>query len=149
MAPFLFKHPLLIHNWVLARETALSRVLAIESYSKGTFSLFSKYLLRAIQHIAEWSVEDKVQTNRILKTRNDLKQLSDWLAVEKNLEQPFLWERVLRFAERNFSLEGQELTVSLLLEPHGELVDDLADDMQTSEFLELDPSMKLTQLNKL
>ena len=149
MAPFLFKHPLLIHNWVLARETALSRVLAIESYSKETFSLFSKYLLRAIQHIAEWSVEDKLQTNRILKTRNDLKQLSDWLAIEKNLEQPFLWERVLRFAERNFSLEGQELTVSLLLEPHGELVDDLADDMQTFEFLELDPSMKLTQLNKL
>ncbi|GIT08724.1 MAG: hypothetical protein CM1200mP30_23540 [Pseudomonadota bacterium] len=27
----------------------------------------------------------------------------------------------------NFLLEGQELTVSLLIEPHGELVDDLTD----------------------
>ena len=149
MAPFLIKHPLLIHNWVLARETALSRVVSIESYSKETLSLFSKYLQRAIQHIAEWNVEDQLQTSRILKTREDMNQLSNWFAYEKNLEKPFLWERVLRFAERNFSLEGQELTVSLLLEPHGELVDDLADDMQTSKGTELDPSMNLTQLNEL
>ncbi|MDG2064418.1 MAG: hypothetical protein P8L36_05460 [SAR324 cluster bacterium] len=149
MAPFLIKHPLLIHNWVLARETALSRVVSIESYSKETLSLFSKYLLQAIQHITEWNVEDQLQTSRILKTREDMNQLSNWFADKKNLEKPFLWERVLCFAERNFSLEGQELTVSLLLEPHGELVDDLADDMQTSKGTELDPSMNLTQLNEL
>ncbi len=58
MAPFLIKHPVLIHNWVLARETALSRVIALESHTPETLSLLSKYLLQAIQHIAEWNVED-------------------------------------------------------------------------------------------
>lgn len=149
MAPFLIKHPVLIHNWVLARETALSRVIALESYTPETLSLFSKYLPRAIQHIAEWNVEDQLQTSRILKTREDLKLLANWIADEENLKQPFLWKRILRFAESNFSLEGQELTVSLLLEPHGELVDDLADEMQTSTETELEPSMSLTQLNDL
>jgi hypothetical protein len=149
MAPFLIKHPVLIHNWVLARETALSRVIALESQSPETLTLFSKYLQRAIQHIAEWNVEDKLQTARILKTREDLKLLSNWFADEENLKQPFLWQRILHFAEINFSLEGQELTVSLLMEPHGELVDDLADDMQTSSGTELEPSMSLTQLNEL
>ena len=149
MAPFLIKHPVLIHNWVLARETALSRVIALESQSPETLTLFSKYLQRAIQHIAEWNVEDQLQTARILQTREDLKLLSNWFADEENLKQPFLWQRILHFAEINFSLEGQELTVSLLLEPHGELVDDLADDMQTSSGTELEPSMSLTQLNEL
>lgn len=149
MAPFLIKHPVLIHNWVLARETALSRVIALESQSPETLTLFSKYLQRAIQHIAEWNVEDKLQTARILQTREDLKLLSNWFADEENLKQPFLWQRILHFAEINFSLEGQELTVSLLMEPHGELVDDLADDMQTSSGTELEPSMSLTQLNEL
>ena len=149
MAPFLIKHPVLIHNWVLARETALSRVIALESYTLETLSLFRKYISRAIQHIAEWKVEDQLQTTRILKTRKDLKLLTNWFADEENLKQPFLWKRILRFAESNFSLEGEELTVSLLLEPHGELVDDLADDMQTSIEIELEPSMSLTQLNEL
>ena len=149
MAPFLIKHPVLIHNWVLARETAISRVIALESQSPETLTLFSKYLQRAIQHIAEWNVEDQLQTARILQTREDLKLLSNWFADEENLKQPFLWQRILHFAEINFSLEGQELTVSLLMEPHGELVDDLADDMQTSSGTELEPSMSLTQLNEL
>ena len=149
MAPFLIKHPVLIHNWVLARETALSRVIALESYTPETLSLFKKYLPRAIQHIAEWNVDDQLQTARILKTREDLKLLANWFADEENLKQPFLWERILRFAESNFSLEGQELTVSLLLEPHGELVDDLADEMQTSRETELEPSMSLNELNEL
>ena len=149
MAPFLIKHPVLIHNWVLARETALSRVITLESHTPETLSLFSKYLQRAIQHIAEWNVEDQLQTARILKTREDMNQLSNWFADEENLKQPFLWQRVMLFAESNFSLEGQELTVSLLLEPHGELVDDLADAMHTSTVTELDPAMRLTQLNEL
>ena len=149
MAPFLIKHPVLIHNWVLARETALSRVITLESHTPETLSLFGKYLQRAIQHIAEWNVEDQLQTARILKTREDMNQLSNWFADEENLKQPFLWQRVMLFAESNFSLEGQELTVSLLLEPHGELVDDLADAMHTSTVTELDPAMRLTQLNEL
>ncbi|MDC0077956.1 hypothetical protein OAJ98_03115 [Deltaproteobacteria bacterium] len=149
MAPFLIKHPVLIHNWVLARETALSRVITLESHTPETLSLFSKYLQRAIQHIAEWNVEDQLQTARILKTREDMNQLSNWFADEENLKQPFLWQRVMLFAESNFSLEGQELTVSLLLEPHGEIVDDLAEAMHTSTVTELDPAMRLTQLNEL
>ena len=107
MAPFLIKHPVLIHNWVLARETALSRVIALESQSPETLTLFSKYLQRAIQHIAEWNVEDKLQTARILKTREDLKLLSNWFADEENLKQTFLWQRILHFAEINFSQIGR------------------------------------------
>ena len=39
------------------------------------------------------------------------------------------WARICDWAARTLSLEGQELTVSLAIEPHGALVDDLADRM--------------------
>ena len=149
MAPFLIKHPLLIHKWVLTRETALSKVVSIESHTSASLSSFKKFLFQATKHIAEWNVEDEEQTTRILRTRQDMKNLSKWIANVENIKKPFVWERILRFAEVNFSLEGQELTVSLLLESHGKLVDEFADDMLTSSVIELEPSMSLQQLQEL
>ena len=149
MAPFLIKHPVLIHNWVLARETALSRVISLESHSPETLSIFKYNLIQATRHLDEWNVEDEKQTARTATTREELKLLSKWISDEENLKQPRLWEKILGFAENKFLLEGQELTVSLLLEPHGELVDNLAEDLQTSTETELDPAMSLKQLREL
>ena len=42
---------------------------------------------------------------------------------------------------RTMSLEAQELTVSVLLEPHGELVDELGGMMSCDREFEIDPSM--------
>ncbi|MBS1256439.1 MAG: hypothetical protein MAG581_02262 [Deltaproteobacteria bacterium] len=149
MAPFLIKHPVLIHNWVLARETALSRVISLESHTTVTLRHFREILDRAIQHIAEWNVDDELQTSHIHRLREDLKAMLDWCNDKENFKKPCLWKRLLKFAEANFSLEGQELTVSLLIEPHGELVDDLTDSMQTSYTSKLDPSMRVKQLREI
>ena len=149
MAPFLIKHPVLIHNWVLARETALSRVISLESHTSETLRHFREILNQAIRHIAEWNVDDKEQTARILRLREDLRGLLDWCYDKNNFKQPHLWKRLLRYAEANFSLEGQELMVSLLIEPHGTLVDDLTDSMQTSKGVKLDPIMSIKQLREL
>ena len=43
------------------------------------------------------------------------------------------WDALYRFAEAKLSLEGQEATVALMLEPHGELIDDLAETMAADE----------------
>ena len=39
--------------------------------------------------------------------------------------------------------------VALLIEPHGTLVDDLTDSMQTSKGVKLDPIMSIKQLREL
>jgi hypothetical protein len=49
------------------------------------------------------------------------------------LESPRPWDGLYRWAEQSLSLEGQEFLVSLLLEIHGDLVDDLADSMAEDE----------------
>lgn len=149
MAPFLIKHPVLIHNWVLARETALSRVISVESHTPATLRHFREILDRAIRHVAEWNVDDEQQTVRILRLKEDLKALLDWCNDKENFKQSHLWKRLMRYSESNFSLEGQELTVSLLIEPHGSLVDDLTDSMQTSHGAKLDPNMSVKQMREL
>ena len=149
MAPFLIKHPVLIHNWVSARETALARVISLESHTSSSFQHFRVILDKAVEHVADWNVDDEVQRGRIFKLREDLQKLLSWCKSKNNLDKPEIWKRIFNYAEANFSLEGQELTVSLLIEPHGALVDDLTDSMQTSLGTKIDPKMGIKKLKKL
>ena len=49
------------------------------------------------------------------------------------LDCPNPWDMLYRWSEDELSLEGQEMLVSLLIEPHGPLVDDLAETMSIDE----------------
>ena len=40
MAPFIVNHPILLNNWILARETALKKIREIEKASKDEFNIF-------------------------------------------------------------------------------------------------------------
>ena len=61
------------------------------------------------------------------------------------------WDALYRWGERTLTLEGQELLVSLLIEPHGELVDDLADTMAADEeaSFRIDGSMTVAGLCRI
>jgi len=148
MAPFLIKHPVLIHNWVNARETALARVRSLKQPISGSVDTFRKTVKTAIRHIDEWQVDDVIQGKRIAELQKDVADLSEWASGE-NLDQDFPWEAIFQHALSRYSLEGQELTVSLLLEPHGALVDDLADDLCADDGPGLDPAMTIGQVRDL
>jgi len=146
MAPFMIKHPILINNWVLAREEALSRVISQKSQTFEKILFFKNILTQSGLHMNEWNVENKKQNFKIKKTKDEINQLIKWCEFEKNLKGSFLWSRILNFVETNFSLETQELIVSVLLEIHGEIVDELENSMEASEILKLDPSMSINVL---
>ena len=66
MAPFLVSHPLLLHSWMISRETALSRVrMANVSVEKAEELL--KLSCRAAQHLQEWNNPDAKHQARIIK----------------------------------------------------------------------------------
>jgi len=153
MAPFLVSHPLLIHNWVAARETALARVRGRGGTQAGRLDRFRAILARARAHAAEWSVEDPVQMARIEGVRRDLERLAEhvrpgsaWISAASAGDGGRPWDDLYRWGEQQVSLEGQELLVALLLEPQGDLVDDLADRMATDDRMRLDPAMPLGTL---
>lgn len=146
MAPFLVKHPILIDNWVRARETALARVRGLPSAPPDRICALRRLVKRLRRHLEEWTVEDARQRSRIETLRTEAADFESRLADAPS-DSP--WDWLYRLAEERYSLEGQELVVSLLLEPHGDLVDDLADDMHADRTPELDPAMTVSELRGL
>lgn len=143
MAPWLVNHPQVMAQWVLQRETALARVLGAEVTSDKVTQL-QALMARACQHVSEVSTFDEWQAenNRVLLA--DLQALNDWFNDESSKVES--WQQINTWAEQNYSLETQELLVSLFLELYPELVDELEDGMAAVESLQYDPTSSLQGL---
>ena len=135
MAPFLILHPALIHSWILARETALARVCALEAASDTTSDHFKKLVKQMIIGVDSWNTVDEIQQQRIIELRKDLDTLIHYLDQldEHYWQQSYPWQTLVDWSSNHLTLEGQELVNSLVIEPHGKWVDDLADTMGIDE----------------
>jgi hypothetical protein len=125
MAPYIVNHPVLFNNWIMAREEALARVRAVEAATPEEVQVFRDLLDRSAMSVANWSSEHPVQQKKLRGLRADLEALqTEIAAVNWAKDQP--WDQLYAWSERALSEEGQELLVSLILEPYGDLVDGLA-----------------------
>lgn len=147
MAPFLVTHAALIDRWITGRETALARVRAVRQASAPEIAVFRAMLARGQHQMDAWSVDDTMQIARIEGLRRDLATLSSHLETV-DLSADFAWDGLYRFAERQLGLEAQEFLVTLLIEPYGRLIDDLADTMACDEarLFQIDGSVTLARL---
>ena len=150
MAPFLVTHPVLINNWMVAREEALARVRSLPLADAVQTADFDQHFVRAQTGIEEWTTGHEGQTTRIAVLRDDLERLRahfDETALKGN--QP--WDALYLWGTRNLSLEGQELLVSLLIEPHGALVDELTEGMSADESVDfsIDGSMSVGEMKSI
>ena len=150
MAPFLINHPSLIHSWINARETALSRVRNLPSSDEKGLSNLLTLITRAAINADEWASDSCYQIGKTKALRDDLANLSEFVsAMSPGL--PFPWNKIYLWSEGNLSMEGQEQLVSLLLEDHGDLIDDLATGMAADENIhfQIDGAMPLSQLREM
>lgn len=147
MAPFLVSHPVLIHNWFHARETALAQIRLLEVATPNRLARFRALLAQAERHVAEWNVNDEQQTERIAALRKGLQLLTEWTAEGSEIfEGSAPWDVLYRRAENEISIEGQELLVSLLLEPYAELIDELGEALQVDREEAFDPGMTVVEM---
>ena len=150
MAPFLINHPSLIHAWINARETALARVRALAATDQAGLSRFLTMVAKAAKNADEWTTGSPYQHGKTQSLRHDLVGLDAFVrGLDADIDQP--WDRIYRWGEANLSLEGQEQLVSLLLEDHGALIDDLAIGMAADEatHFRIDGSMPLSLLRQM
>jgi hypothetical protein len=144
MAPFLVTHPILLNAWMIARETAYSRVLAAPTSATAQASFLS-LVDRTAAHIGAWDVDDERQMTRIETLRGEIRELA---ACASEVLLSGGWHGLATWGETR-SLEMQELLVSLMLEPHGDLIDGLTDCMATDRQPRLDPAMRCDALKAL
>ena len=125
MAPFLVTHPVLLNNWMMVRETALARVRAVPSVTPQQVAHLRALHRRAQQHLAEWTVPDPIHQTRIDALRTAWPRLADHLGdtlLDDARPMDTLWQ-----ARRGQNADFQELLLSMMLEPFGDLIDGLAD----------------------
>jgi len=150
MAPFLVKHPALVDRWITARETALAKVRGVETAGAREIALFRAALTHSHRLLDDWLTDDAVQSRKIGELRRDLLRL-DVFATDTVLGGSRPFDAIYRFAEAHLSVEAQEYAVTLVIEPHGELVDGLAEQMaiDETEGLRIDGSLRCADLRRL
>ena len=149
MAPFLINHQKLIHKWILARETAISRVLSIKKLSKYNQTKILNLIERAYLYTTQWNVDDLTQSKRINVLRKELKDISNNKSLTDILNKNYPLQNVYLHFVNKISIETQEILNSIFIEPFPELLDDLTNEMGTDEQNTVAIGYKVNELIKI
>jgi hypothetical protein len=151
MAPFLVRHPALLNAWMTTRETALVRVRALSVATPTELLVFRKALADARQNADLWHSEHPAQVAKLAALRADLAQLALYFETGWDHSAPQLWNDLWLWGEAQLSEEGQECLLALMLEPYGDIVDDLADGLDADETARfaIDGAMTVGRLRQL
>jgi len=133
MAPFLVRHPVLIHHWFAAREEALARVRSQPKLTSETIDQFFEAFRAAQENVVQWHSEHPLQVAKLKELREGLRKLQIFVHEGWDVAQVYPWDALWQWGELELPMEAQEALLALLLEPHWELVDDLGDQMATDE----------------
>ena len=133
MAPFLINHQKLIHKWIQARETAISRVLSIKKLSTYNQTKIFNLIERAYLYTTQWNVDDVIQSKRINVLRKELKDISNNKSLNDLLNNDYPLQNVYLHFVNKISIETQEILNSIFIEPFPELLDDLTYEMGADE----------------
>jgi len=147
MAPFILNHPALFNNWIIAREEALAQVRSIATASPEEVSLFQEMFVRAHRSMQHWITQHELQKDKTTELLINLDHLANYLD-SLDFQGEYIWDAIYLWTEQNLNNEAQELVVSLLIEPYGELVDGFAHCMGSDQpsVTPIDGSMKLQEL---
>ena len=132
MAPFLLTHPRLLNNWIAAREWALARIRSLPDATASEVAKVRDTVARGRAAVAGWRTDHPGQRERLVGLSADLERLERHLA-DAELSRDMPWDRLWRWAEGALTLEGQEMLVSVLMEPYPDIVDGLAHCMSADE----------------
>lgn len=150
MAPFIVRHPVLLNNWMMARENALARVRAQAGATQPAIAGLRVALDAAIRNANVWTSQHPVQVPKLAALRDDLRLLSETVDTW-DFDQPLPWNALWCWSTDALSIEGQEALLAIMLEPHGDLVDDLADCMAADEApsFRIDGAMRVCDLRAI
>lgn len=143
MAPFLVSHPRLLHQWMICRETALARVRAKPDLLPGQEQEIAALAERITAHLQAWRLDNPGDEEEIAALRTEWRQFAR--GIPSHLQGSFPFDAIVTASE-TCSIHLQELVLALVLEPNGELIDDLAERLFADETHLLRPAMRVGEL---
>ncbi|MDA9815459.1 hypothetical protein N9C75_00225 [Alphaproteobacteria bacterium] len=146
MAPFLVSHPVLLNNWMLARETAIANMRSIHLLDQTQKTHITKLYYRAKNHLSQWQTTDITQTKKISCLRQEWQKIEP-IFLDK-IENEYPLEELVQLTN-SYSLEMQELMVSLIVEIGGDEIDQLTHCMTSDISPYILPNMSLKFLKNI
>ena len=133
MAPFIIKHPKLIHKWMSQFYKVIQEIKSKELITANKLKQFVSLLKRAQEYLNEVLTSDVFQKNKNNQSKIDLdkmiKYCNDFTINKKNNN----WETILEFSFKNLNFDAQEITQVQLIELYSAIADPLAEDMSSSD----------------
>ena len=133
MAPFIVNHPILLNNWILARETALKKIREIEKATKEELNIFKNCLVRSLKNVTNWNTDSEFQNKKIKQLIEDLEKFIKFLNEDFSFENTFPFNKIYIWAEENLGDECIEYIVSMMMEPYDEIINPLTHKMSSEE----------------
>lgn len=151
MAPFVIRHPVLLNNWMLAREEALARVRAQRCVGSSEYDGFLNALHLAQENARLWHSAHGVQLDKLAELRDSLAQIMNYALHAWDCQSAHPWDDLWHWGQDALPLEGQEALLAAMLEPHGALIDGLGDCMDADEdaFFAIDGTMIIGDLRAI
>ena len=133
MAPFIVNHPMLLNNWILARETALKKIREVKEVSKEEISIFKNCLVKSLKNVTSWNTDSDFQNKKIKQLNEDLEKFIKFLNEEFSFKKAFPFNNIYLWAEENLNDECIEYIVSIMMEPYNDIVNPLVKQMSSDE----------------
>ena len=133
MAPFIINHPILLNNWILARETALKNIRKIKFVETKDSDLFKTCLKKSIKNITSWNTNSEFQQKKIQSLFNDLNKFIQFIESDFDFSGEFPFNNIYLWIEENLGEECIEYIVSMIMEPYDDIVNPLINQMSAEE----------------
>ena len=146
MAPFVIKHPTLIHQWMNQFEKTLNEIKLIKKVNKLKFLKFIKLLEKARSYLNEVLTFDKYQKNKNNVSSKDLKKIITYCKKYINKHNKISWNYLIQYGEKNLSYDAQEIVKVQIIELFPEISDHLAENMSDNENMIIETSQIISSL---
>ncbi len=133
MAPFIVNHPTLLNNWILSREIALKKIREIRNVRTKDKDLFKECVKNSLKNITSWNTESEYQLKKIKLLLNDIKKFINFLENEFNFKKDYPFNEIYLWLEKETCEECIEYVVSIMMEPYGDIVQPLIEQMSSEE----------------
>ena len=133
MAPFIVNHPLLLNNWIMAREVALKKVRQIKKINQTDVDLIINCLKSSQKNIENWNTESDYQLTKINHLKKDLDLLIQYFLTRFDYKKEFSYNDLYIWAKKSLGSECLEFMVSVIMEPYEKIVSPLIKTMSADE----------------
>ena len=144
MAPFVIKHPKLIHKWISQFEKTLKKIQENQLITKSIFDNFLYLIKKSRLYLEEVETTDSNQKIKNQTSYNDLLKIINY--CKKISLKDFNWKKLINFSEKNTCYDVQEIVKVQIIELYPKIADPLAEDMAMSDELVIKTDMLVSKL---